>query len=708
MRKSVFTTLFLLWAAVGSAQTPLGNGTITAQSTGACNSGACVVFTALGTFPSLTIQISGTFSATVAFESTSDGINWVSTQFTNIASGGTATTSTSAGQFAIGNTGLQAIRVRATTFSSGVVNIYLVGGNSHGSLGASGSPGSGTVTSVDVAVPAYLTSTGGPVTTSGTITLASANATANQVLAGPTTGSPAPSAFRALVANDIPSLSSVYVPVTRTVNTLALSSNITVTYALLGTKPTTYTGAGSFNISDTTSHWVSSISDATLDNVHCPSGAGTWVSCGGATGVAGSNKMVQFNDSGVFGGVTGFQFDKATNQATLTGMMQSAGHAFAYTSVSGDSTLGINNDIVDCDATAANRTINLPAAANAKSQFIVRKTDSSAHTCTIVPAAGLIDGQATQVIQAQYAGLQVTSDGSAFHVTGLAAAPFVDPGSDSLVYWDHTTTHNFVAATLSSELTLTAGQLAIGTVPVTKGGTGIASGTSGGVPCFTGSTTISSSGALTANLPVIGGGAGACPSVGARSGNTTTFASTTGSFTNGNCVKTDANHNFIDAATTCGGGSGGTDVSFWVSKSGNQSITASTETTVTWDVINFDTTSAFASNAFTPQTAGKYQINASIYYSDAANIASAAGACVVELIKNGTEIFENDEVQPPGWNNAGSGQVYGTCNAHGSWLVSMNGSTDTLTIKAYDSRRTGTSTVNNNNTLTVFSGALIR
>lgn len=46
---------------------------------------------------------------------------------------------------------------------------------------------------------------------------------------------------------------------------------------------------------------------------------------------------------------------------------------------------------------------------------------------------------------------------------------------------------------------------------VAQGGTGLASGTSGGVLGFTGTTTLASSVALTANNLVIGGGAGATP-----------------------------------------------------------------------------------------------------------------------------------------------------------------------------------------------------
>lgn len=46
-----------------------------------------------------------------------------------------------------------------------------------------------------------------------------------------------------------------------------------------------------------------------------------------------------------------------------------------------------------------------------------------------------------------------------------------------------------------------------GTLAVTRGGTGLATGTIGGVPYFSGATTIASSGALTVNQLVLGGGA---------------------------------------------------------------------------------------------------------------------------------------------------------------------------------------------------------
>lgn len=60
-------------------------------------------------------------------------------------------------------------------------------------------------------------------------------------------------------------------------------------------------------------------------------------------------------------------------------------------------------------------------------------------------------------------------------------------------------------------------------VTVAQGGTGLASGTSGGILGFTGSTTLASSGALTANALLLGGGAGATPSALGSLGTTTTL-----------------------------------------------------------------------------------------------------------------------------------------------------------------------------------------
>ena len=62
----------------------------------------------------------------------------------------------------------------------------------------------GTVTSIGLTMPALFSVSGSPVTTSGTIAVTVANQSANQFLAGPSSGSPAASAFRTIVGADLP------------------------------------------------------------------------------------------------------------------------------------------------------------------------------------------------------------------------------------------------------------------------------------------------------------------------------------------------------------------------------------------------------------------------------------------------------------------------------------------------------------------------
>ncbi len=101
----------------------------------------------------------------------------------------------------------------------------------------------------------------------------------------------------------------------------------------------------------------------------------------------------------------------------------------------------------------------------------------------------------------------------------------------------------------------TGGLISIAGSPITTAGTlaFTVAGTSGGIPYFSSASTWASSGVLGANLPLFGGGAGASPIAGTRSGNTTKVVTTTGTLTSGDCAKFDGSGNLIDNGSACGG-----------------------------------------------------------------------------------------------------------------------------------------------------------
>ena len=98
--------------------------------------------------------------------------------------------------------------------TSGVSGSWIYDGTTWVVLPSGG--GGGTVSSVAVTVPPWLSVTGSPVTTTGTIAIASAAEAAHAVLAGPASGYNAVPTFRALVKDDIPDLASAYVLAART------------------------------------------------------------------------------------------------------------------------------------------------------------------------------------------------------------------------------------------------------------------------------------------------------------------------------------------------------------------------------------------------------------------------------------------------------------------------------------------------------------
>lgn len=97
-------------------------------------------------------------------------------------------------------------------------------------------PGTGTVTSVALSAPTEITVGGSPITTSGTITLSWTNESANQIFAGPTTGSPGTPTFRSMVAADIPN--TAVTPGSYTYSAITVDAQGRITSASSGAAPT--------------------------------------------------------------------------------------------------------------------------------------------------------------------------------------------------------------------------------------------------------------------------------------------------------------------------------------------------------------------------------------------------------------------------------------------------------------------------------------
>lgn len=229
-------------------------------------------------------------------------------------------------------------------------------------------------------------------------------------------------------------------------------------------------------------------------------------------------------------------------------------------------------------------------------------------------------------------------------------------------------------------------------VTVPQGGTNLTSGTSGGILAFTGTTTLASSGALTANMPVIGGGAGVVPSVGTKSGNTTQFVTTTGAQTSGNCVSIDASGNHIASGSACSSSPPG----FAAYNTGaNQTLTsggASVLVSMTTEI--YDSNGWYTASRFTPLQAGLYSCNASLEFS-----ATSLSYVLGMFYKNGaiySRFFENVNI------SMGS-----AITGSGSDVFSMNGSTDYIEIYT-TATGTGTLQLLNNTQSPRFSCVFIR
>ncbi|HEY1804955.1 MAG TPA: hypothetical protein VGG45_10795 [Terracidiphilus sp.] len=121
-----------------------------------------------------------------------------------------AATNTGASTIAVNGGSATAITKDGTTaltggeLTAGQIVFLVYDGTEYQLIGGTGSSSSGTVTSVALTVPARQSVSGSPITSSGTLAITDNNETANEVFAGPSSGSAATPGFRALVPADLP------------------------------------------------------------------------------------------------------------------------------------------------------------------------------------------------------------------------------------------------------------------------------------------------------------------------------------------------------------------------------------------------------------------------------------------------------------------------------------------------------------------------
>ena len=219
----------------------------------------------------------------------------------------------------------------------------------------SGSPGSGTVTSVAMTVPSWLTVTGSPVTTSGTLALTATSSQAeNEFLATPN-GSSGAVGLRAIVAADIPTLNQ------STTGNAATATN-------LASYPTLCSG-GQF------SQGLSSGSN----NCATPSGSGSVTSVGwtgGIVSVANPTTTPAFTVAGTSGGIPYFSSSSAwaSSAALASGAIVTGGGAGTAPST-------------DANATLSTGTLSLGASGTLGA---VKMGNATSGTITLEPATGAL------------------------------------------------------------------------------------------------------------------------------------------------------------------------------------------------------------------------------------------------------------------------------------------------------------------------------
>lgn len=261
--------------------------------------------------------------------------------------------------------------------------------------------------------------------------------------------------------------------------------------------------------------WTLPSADGTAGQILTTNGSGvlSWASGGTVTSVAGTTNRITVTGSG------SAVIDISTNyvgQATITtlgtittGTWNVSGGSI--TAATGVLTTGLTLGV----ASTTSGTLTLKNSTNANNIVIQAGVTSASYTLTLPTNAGT-NGFALITDGAGVLSWASIGGGGG---TGLTSLNGLTDAVQTFAKVNDTNV-TLTISSVSPTHTFTMGWT--GTLAVARGGTGLASGTSGGILYFSGSTTLASSAALAASQIVLGGGAGTTPATLGSLGTTTT------------------------------------------------------------------------------------------------------------------------------------------------------------------------------------------
>jgi hypothetical protein len=162
----------------------------------------------------------------------------------------------------------------------------------------------------------------------------------------------------------------------------------------------------------------------------------------------------------------------------------------------------VNASLTNLLDTAIAGTTTLSSDADVTLTTTTLSANQARQAVILWTAGGTVTRTITAPAQSKpYIVINKTSSSQSIKIVGVGPTTGVTivAGTAALVVWNGV---DFVTASVTSTT---------GIVPVANGGTGLASGTSGGVLAYTATGTLASSAALAASALVLGGGAGAAP-----------------------------------------------------------------------------------------------------------------------------------------------------------------------------------------------------